>query len=162
MATRSVATLSGGNVVHCSSAAMDMGLRLAARSCAWSPGAARDRSGWSASEELVALSRERIPVADVRVGEMEALPYEDDAFDLVTGFNSFFFADDFAGALRGRTRGEAGRPGRDPGVGSAKHNDLETMKKVARPFLQRDGGRCPGARLRRAGGARGARHPAPL
>jgi ubiquinone/menaquinone biosynthesis C-methylase UbiE len=31
---------------------------------------------------------------------MEALPYEDDSFDLVTGFNSFFFATDIVAALR--------------------------------------------------------------
>jgi ubiquinone/menaquinone biosynthesis C-methylase UbiE len=45
-----------------------------------------------------------VPLGDVRVGEMESLPWNDDTFDLVTGFNSFFFADDMVGALR-----EAGR-----------------------------------------------------
>jgi len=35
---------------------------------------------------------------------MEDLPWEHEAFDLVTGFNSFFFADDMVAALR-----EAGR-----------------------------------------------------
>jgi hypothetical protein len=33
---------------------------------------------------------------------MEALPYEDDTFDLVTGFNSFFLAADLVSALRER------------------------------------------------------------
>jgi SAM-dependent methyltransferase len=94
--------------------------------------------GLDASEQLVALARERVPGADVRVGEMEALPYEDDTFDLVTGFNSFFFADDFAGALR-----EAGRVAKPGAViviqvwGPHERNDLEAMKAVARPFLPR-------------------------
>ena len=92
--------------------------------------------GLDASEQLVALARERIPVADVRVGEMEALPYEDDAFELVTGFNSFFFADDFAGALR--EAGRVAKPGAPVVIqvwGPHERNDLEAMKEVARRFL---------------------------
>src|SRR6188474_2671905 len=60
--------------------------------------------GLDASEALIAFSRDRLPGADLRVGEMEALPWEDDTFDLVTGFNAFFFANDMVAALR-----EAGR-----------------------------------------------------
>ena len=56
-------------------------------------------SGIDASDALIALARERVPEADLRVGEMQALPYEDGRFDLVTGFNSFFFADDVVAAL---------------------------------------------------------------
>src|SRR5687767_2956556 len=41
--------------------------------------------GLDASEALVDLARKRLPHADLRVGDMEALPYEDDTFDLVTG-----------------------------------------------------------------------------
>jgi len=45
--------------------------------------------GVDASEALAALARERVPGADVRIGEMEALPYEDDSFDAVTvGFGA--------------------------------------------------------------------------
>src|SRR5688572_25666857 len=60
--------------------------------------------GLDASEALIAAARARVPNADLSVGDMEALPYEDDSFDLVTGFNSFFFATDIVAALR-----EAGR-----------------------------------------------------
>src|SRR5687768_13596569 len=60
--------------------------------------------GLDASEALLELARKRLPAADLRVGEMEALPFDDDTFDLVTGFNSFFFANDIVAALR-----EAGR-----------------------------------------------------
>jgi hypothetical protein len=34
---------------------------------------------------LIALARKRVPAADLRVGDMESLPYQDDSFDLVTG-----------------------------------------------------------------------------
>jgi SAM-dependent methyltransferase len=92
--------------------------------------------GIDASEALVELARSRVPQADLRVGEMEDLPYDDDTFDLVTGFNSFFFANDMIAALR-----EAGRVAR-PGCpvviqvwGAHERCDLEAMKTVARPFL---------------------------
>jgi SAM-dependent methyltransferase len=60
--------------------------------------------GLDASDALIKLAQRRVPDAELRVGEMEALPYDDDTFDLVTGFSSFFFANDIVAALR-----EAGR-----------------------------------------------------
>ena len=60
--------------------------------------------GLDASRALLRVARSRVPEADLRVGDAESLPHEDDSFDLVTGFNSFFFADDMVAALR-----EAGR-----------------------------------------------------
>jgi SAM-dependent methyltransferase len=56
-------------------------------------------SGLDASQSLVAVARERLPSARIEVGEMEELPFEDDAFDVVTGFNSFQFAGDIVRAL---------------------------------------------------------------
>jgi SAM-dependent methyltransferase len=92
--------------------------------------------GVDASEALVEIARERVPEADVRVGEMQSLPFDDDSFDLVAGFNSFFFAEDMVAAL-----GEAGRVAR-PGApvviqvwGPHERNSLEAMKEVARPFM---------------------------
>ncbi|TAK44485.1 MAG: class I SAM-dependent methyltransferase [Betaproteobacteria bacterium] len=65
--------------------------------------AARDRganvSGLDAAETLVAIARERLPGARIAVGEMEALPFADAAFDVVTGFNAFQFAADIRRAL---------------------------------------------------------------
>jgi SAM-dependent methyltransferase len=49
-------------------------------------------SGLDATPEFITIARDRTPGADLRVGEMEALPYDNRAFDLVTGFNSFQFA----------------------------------------------------------------------
>ena len=68
-----------------------------------------DVTGLDASPGLIELARERIPSADLRIGELDRLPFEDDAFDLVTGFNSFFFAEDMVGALR--EAGRVARPG---------------------------------------------------
>src|SRR5712671_5724804 len=42
--------------------------------------------GIDASRALIELARGRLPDADLRVGEMEALPWEADTFDLITGF----------------------------------------------------------------------------
>src|SRR5262249_5406810 len=92
--------------------------------------------GLDASESLVAFARERQPRADIRVGEMEALPWQDDTFDVVTGFNSFFFANDMVAALR-----EAGRVAKPGGHvviqvwGAHERCDLEAVKQVARPFF---------------------------
>jgi SAM-dependent methyltransferase len=91
--------------------------------------------GLDASDALVEIARERVPEAEVRVGEMELLPYDDDSFDLVAGFNSFFFAADLVAALR-----EAGRVAK-PGApvliqvwGPPERCDLEAMKQVARRY----------------------------
>jgi SAM-dependent methyltransferase len=93
-------------------------------------------SGLDASEALIAFARERLPEADLRVGEMEQLPWDDDSFDLVTGFNSFFFADDMVAALR--DAGRVARPGAAVVIqvwGAHERCELEAMKEVARPFL---------------------------
>src|SRR5262245_24421836 len=57
-------------------------------------------SGIDASEALIDVARRRLPDADLRVGDMEAMPYADDMFDLVAGFNAFFFANDIVAAVR--------------------------------------------------------------
>ena len=64
-------------------------------------------AGLDATPAFVEIARERVPQGDFRVGEMEELPWPDGSFDLVTGFNSFFIADDMVSALR-----EAGRVAR--------------------------------------------------
>jgi SAM-dependent methyltransferase len=93
-------------------------------------------AGLDASEALIALARRRLPGVDLRVGEMEALPYGDGRFDLVTGFNSFFFANDMVAALREARR--VAKPGAQVVIqvwGAHERCDLEAMKTIARPFL---------------------------
>jgi SAM-dependent methyltransferase len=100
--------------------------------------------GLDASESLLEIARSRIPAADLRLGEMESLPYEDETFDLVTGFNSFFFADDMTAALR-----EAGRVAKSEARvviqvwGRPERCSLEAMKVAVAPFLPGSGTRRP-------------------
>jgi SAM-dependent methyltransferase len=92
--------------------------------------------GIDASEALVAFARTRLPDADLRVGEMEELPWGDDGFDLVTGFNAFFFANDMVTALR--EAGRVAKPGAPVVIqvwGAHERCDLERMKEIARPFF---------------------------
>jgi SAM-dependent methyltransferase len=100
--------------------------------------------GLDASTALLGVARGRLPNADLRVGDMEALPYDDDTFDLVCGFNAFFFANDIVTALR-----EAGRVAK-PGAavviqvwGPHERNDLEAMKEIVRPFFPPRPGDAP-------------------
>jgi SAM-dependent methyltransferase len=93
-------------------------------------------SGIDASQALLDRARKRVLGADLHVGDMQFLPYADDAFDLVTGFTSFFFAADMVAALR-----EAGRVAA-PGApvvtqvwGPPERCDLEAMKVIVRPFI---------------------------
>jgi SAM-dependent methyltransferase len=58
-----------------------------------------DVAGVDASTELVAIARERLPGATIEVGDMEDLPFPDETFDIVTGINSFQFAQSLTNAL---------------------------------------------------------------
>jgi SAM-dependent methyltransferase len=60
--------------------------------------------GIDASRELTEIAARRVPAAEFRTGDIEALPWEDDAFDVATGFSSFQFADDKVRALREAAR----------------------------------------------------------
>ena len=66
-------------------------------------------SGFDATSALVEIARERVPDGDFRVGDMEELPWDDDSFDVITGFNSFFIASDMVKALSEARR--VARPG---------------------------------------------------
>jgi SAM-dependent methyltransferase len=107
--------------------------------------AAADRGaevfGLDASEPLVDIARERVPEADIRVGDIQFLPHEADRFDLVTGFNAFQFAVDFAAAVR--EAGRVAKPGAQVVIqvwGRAERCDLTAMLQAVGPFLP---GRLP-------------------
>ena len=53
-----------------------------------------------ASAGLVAIARERLPAADVREGDLEALPFANASFDAVTAVNTVFYAANMAAAMR--------------------------------------------------------------
>jgi ubiquinone/menaquinone biosynthesis C-methylase UbiE len=104
-------------------------------------------AGIDAATGLVCIAKSRVPDADLRVGEMETLPYADASFDIVTGVNSFPYAGDPVAALVEarrvlRPRGQlvAVTLGRREQVESARHlavvEDLSppTAQGLASPF----------------------------
>jgi SAM-dependent methyltransferase len=68
-------------------------------------------AGLDASAILLGVARRRVPDSDLRVGEIEDLPYADDAFDVATAFNSVQYAGD-----PGRALSELGRVVRPGGL----------------------------------------------
>jgi SAM-dependent methyltransferase len=66
-------------------------------------------AGIDAAASLVAIARERLPDAELTIGEPEPLPYPDGCFDAVTCLNAFQFVADPGNALREAAR--VSRPG---------------------------------------------------
>ena len=88
-----------------------------------------------ASPALIDIARRRTPDADLRVGDLQFLPFEDDDFDLVCGFNAFFFAADMTAALR--EAGRVAKPGAPVVIqvwGHPDRCDLTAMRKALAPF----------------------------
>lgn len=48
--------------------------------------------GFDATSELIQIAHHKTPTGEFQIGDMEDLPYADQSFDLVTGFNSFQYA----------------------------------------------------------------------
>lgn len=63
-------------------------------------GAIGEVAGVDATVPFIEIARRRVPGGDFRLAEMEALPHEDGAFDVVTGFNAFQYATSPVNALR--------------------------------------------------------------
>src|SRR5262249_55596505 len=59
-----------------------------------------DVNGLDAAPGMLEYARRRVPGAELVQGEIQSLPFADDAFDAVTGFNSFQYAADPVAALR--------------------------------------------------------------
>jgi SAM-dependent methyltransferase len=110
--------------------------------------AAADRdasvSGLDAAAPLLELARRRVPGADLKVGDMESLPFDDDGFDVVTGFNSFQFAGDSTAAVT-----EAGRVAKPGGQvvmqvwGRPDHCDLIALPRALAPLRPQRTGAPP-------------------
>ena len=67
--------------------------------CAMAAGAGAHITGFDATEGLLEEARERAPAVTFVSGDMEELPFGDEAFDVVCGFNSFQYAADVKNAL---------------------------------------------------------------
>jgi len=61
-------------------------------------------SGIDVSQDMLAVARRHAPAADIREGDITELPYEDDAFDVVTAFNVVQFTDDPVATIAGLAR----------------------------------------------------------
>ncbi len=93
-------------------------------------------AGIDAAPGLVEIARRRSPEADLHVGAMEQMPFADDSFDVVTGFNAFQFADDIVVALREARR--VTRTGGDVAIqvwGRPEHTEIANLVRAFAPHL---------------------------
>jgi SAM-dependent methyltransferase len=68
--------------------------------CRFAAARGADVSGIDAAAGMIEIARRAVPAADLRIGAMESLPWDEDRFDVVAGFNAFQFAADMISALR--------------------------------------------------------------
>jgi SAM-dependent methyltransferase len=61
-------------------------------------------SGIDLNADMLAIARRRAPGADIREGDVTKLPYDDDAFDVVTAFNVVQFTGDVPATIAGLAR----------------------------------------------------------
>ena len=93
-------------------------------------------SGIDAARAQVEVARERVPGGRFEVGDMQSLPYDDDSFDVITGFNSFQYAADRVAALAEARR--VAKPGAVVHVvvwGRAERTELAAVLSALRPLL---------------------------
>ena len=93
-------------------------------------------SGLDAAPGLIDYASRRVPAGQFIVGELEALPYPDGAFDLVTAFNSVFYASNPRRVIAemARVTGSGGHVVVTVGAGAEK-SDLPKLVDVLRPLL---------------------------
>lgn len=116
--------------------------------CALAAARGAEAAGLDAAEGMIEIARRRVPEADLRVGPMEALPWDDGRFDVVTAINALQFAADFVSALA-----EAGRVARAGGTvavsnwGPMEHRQLFVVMRALR-----DGPSAAGSDISEPGG----------
>ena len=82
-------------------------------------------AGIDACNAFIELARQRVPRGDFRIGDLETLPYADESFDVVTGFNSFQYAGSPLNALREARR--VTKPGRPVVIATwGRYEDCES------------------------------------
>lgn len=103
-------------------------------------------TGIEAAPAFVEIARERVPEGHFDVGDIQALPYEDDAFDRVTAFNSLQFVPDPSIALA--EIGRVARPGARLYIlvwGRQEHTELVAVMKALHPLAPPRPPGAPGA-----------------
>ena len=89
-------------------------------------------SGIDATPELLAIARERTPDGDFREGGMDALPFADATFDVVSCVNGLQFAPDPAAAI---ARGRAG-DGAPAGASALRRSPSRSATRARRCTLR--------------------------
>lgn len=93
-------------------------------------------SGIDASAAMLDIARERSSAAEFQVSDLETLPFDDDSFDVVTGFNSFQYA-----ANPGAALAEARRVTKPGGMvsmmtwGDPEGMEAAQLVSFAKPFM---------------------------
>jgi SAM-dependent methyltransferase len=116
--------------------------------CALAASRGAEVAGIDAAEGMIEIARRRLPGADLRVGAMEDLPWEDDRFDVATAVNALQFAADFVEALAEAAR--VVRPGGAVAVcnwGRMEHRQLFVVMRALR-----DGPSAAGSDIGEPGG----------
>jgi len=93
-------------------------------------------SALDAAAAFVEITRKRVPNADVRVGDLQFLPYEEASFDAVMGFNAFQYAAEPLAALAEARR--VLRPGGRVAImvwGPQEECEIATHLAALRPFM---------------------------
>ena len=99
-------------------------------------------AGIDASHRLVAVARDRSPEADIRVGDMHALPWDDGSFDVVTSFRGIWGTTPDALAEVRRVL----RPGGRMGLTVWGHIKASPGAWALKPFTLRRDSVCLGVR----------------
>jgi len=116
--------------------------------CALAAARGAEAAGLDAAEGMIEIARRRVPEADLRVGPMEQLPWEDDRFDVVTAINALQFAADFVDALA-----EAARVTRPGGaVAVSNWGPMEDRQLFVVMRALRDGPSAAGSDISEPGG----------
>jgi SAM-dependent methyltransferase len=116
--------------------------------CALAAARGAEVAGIDAAEGMIEIAHRRVPGADLRVGAMEQLPWEDGRFDVVTAINSLQFAADFVHAL-----GEAARVTRPGGtVAVSNWGPMEERQLFAVMRALREGPSAAGSDISEPGG----------
>jgi SAM-dependent methyltransferase len=109
--------------------------------CAFAAERGASVAGIDAAEGMIERARARLPDADLRIGAIESVPWADDSFDVVTGFNSFQFAAERLAGFREARR--VARPGGLVAVcvwGPRENNDLQGLFDAVRALGPPDEG----------------------
>lgn len=89
--------------------------------------AGADVAGIDAASEMIEIAAARTPTGEFIVGDLEALPWGDDTFDVVTGFSTFqFYRRQGACAHRGTPSGSSNR-GECPSVFDAPESAIRAF-----------------------------------